>query len=87
MQRWNGKATFVGVAWSGNEAEFQTFIDEHGLTFPQISDPSGEVFARFSVSSQPAFAVVDPSGNVSQLFGAADPATLDSVIQQAIDGA
>ena len=54
----------VGVAWSGSEGEFQEFVDRHGLTFPQISDPSGEVFSRFGVAYQPAFAIVTADGEV-----------------------
>ena len=27
----------MGVAWTGSDEDFQGFIDEHGLTFPQIT--------------------------------------------------
>ena len=43
--RWADKAAFVGVANGGDEASFERFIDDHGLTFPQISDASGLIFA------------------------------------------
>jgi peroxiredoxin len=71
---------FVGVAWAGTDAEFQTFIDRHGLTFPQISDTGGAVYERFGIPAQPAFVVVDAAGEVETLFGAVDEATLDGIL-------
>lgn len=61
---------FVGVAWYGDERSFTRFVDEHGLTFPQISDPDGRVFARFGVASQPALVVVSPDGATFTWLGA-----------------
>ena len=70
----------MGVAWFGDDSAFQGFIDEHGLTFPQISDDRGDVFARFEVPSQPALVVVDTDGSVQQLLGAVDEALLDDIL-------
>ena len=83
--RWAGQATFVGVAWTGSEGEFQEFIDRHGLTFPQISDDQADVFTRFGVAAQPALAIVHPDGAVETLLGAADDELLDSLIERALD--
>jgi peroxiredoxin len=71
---------FVGVAWFGDDAAFQGFIDRHGLTFPQISDDPGDVFARFEVPSQPALVIVDTDGQVQQVLGAVDEARLDQLL-------
>jgi len=60
------------VAWSGDEASFQEFIDRHELTFAQISDRPAEVFDRFGVVAQPAAAIVAPGGEVTMLTGRAD---------------
>ncbi len=67
---------FVGVAWFGDDDSFQGFMSKHGLTFPQVSDDAGEVFARFGVPSQPAFVVVRPDGSVEQYLGAIEPEEL-----------
>jgi peroxiredoxin len=75
----------VGVAWTGTDAEFQEFIDRHGLTFPQISDDAADVYRRFDVAAQPALAIIRPDGEVETLFGAADGELLDSLIQRALD--
>ncbi len=54
------------------------------MTFPQINDSAAEVFTRFEVPTQPAFALVLPDGEVQTLFGAADEALLDSLISDAL---
>ena len=59
---------------------FQGFIDRHGLTFPQISDDPGDVFARFEVPGQPALVIVDTDGRVQQILGAIDEARLDQLL-------
>lgn len=78
--RWADKAAFVGVANGGDEASFERFIDDHGLTFPQISDASGLIFARFSVPIQHAVVVVSPSGEVETMLGAVDEARLEELL-------
>ena len=73
-------ATFVGVAWTGNDDSFQAFIDEHGLTFPQISDDPGDVFDRFGVSYQPALVIVNTDGSTELVAGAVDEELLGQII-------
>lgn len=79
-----GRATFIGVAWSGGEAEFQEFVDRHGLTFPQISDEPGEVFARFDLVYQPAAVIVAPDGSVETLIGEADGEAISAAVDAAL---
>jgi len=81
--RWAGRAQFVGVAWAGDDAEFAEFIDRHALTFPQISDPAGEIYDRFEVPIQPALAVVDVDGEVTTFFGAIDGEQIDAALTAA----
>lgn len=82
-KQWAGKAHFVGVAWAGSDDDFQGFIDDHQLTFPQISDPDGAVFGRFQIPGNPAVAVVNLEGLVNQQLGAIEPAMLDEIITAA----
>lgn len=77
---------FVGVAWYGDDASFQGFVDKHGLTFPQISDDPGDVFARFGVPQQPAMALIDAAGAVQVSLGAVEEATLDAALTAALAG-
>jgi len=56
------------------------------LSFPQISDDPGTVFARFGVPAQPALVVVSPNGEAQVLLGAVDDENLQSVLAQASGG-
>lgn len=76
-------ANFVGVAWTGSDESFQGFIDEHGLTFPQISDDPADVFDRFGISYQPAFVIVNTDGSTETIAGAVDEELLDQIISEA----
>ncbi|HQY15851.1 MAG: redoxin domain-containing protein [Acidimicrobiaceae bacterium] len=82
-QRWEGRVDFVGVAWTGDDAAFQAFIDEHELTFPQLSDDPGAVFAHFGVPAQPAFVIVEADGSATTLLGAVDEGSLDDALAAA----
>ncbi len=77
------RATFVGVAWTGSDDSFQGFIDEHGLTFPQISDDPGKVFDRFGVAYQPALVIVNTDGSTELVAGAVDEQLLGQIISEA----
>jgi peroxiredoxin len=72
----------IGVAWSGTDAAFEEFVARHRLTFPQISDDAGAVFAYYDVASQPALVVIDPDGAVVTRFGAVE-STLDDLLRDA----
>lgn len=78
--RWADKVAFFGVASGGDDSSFQRFVDDHGLTFPQISDASGEIFGQFSISVQHAVVVVDHSGRVETMLGAVDEAQLEQLL-------
>ena len=67
------------MAWHGTDEEFQGFIDEHGLTFPQISDDEAIVYDRFEIPVQPALVVIDAAGDVQTLYGSVDDELLDMV--------
>jgi len=71
------------VAWTGDDDSFQDFIDEHGLTFPQISDDPGTVYERFDVAFQPALAIVKTDGSVESVAGLIDDTLLDQIISEA----
>jgi hypothetical protein len=73
-----------GVAWAGDEGAFQAFVDRHALTFPQINDEDGAVFAHFRVSAQPALVLVGADGEITKLLGAVDEASLDAALADLI---
>ena len=71
------------VAWTGDDDDFQGFIDKHSLTFPQISDNYGDVFSRFDVSYQPAMVIVKADGSIESIAGAVNGDLLDQIISEA----
>jgi peroxiredoxin len=75
---------FIGVAWYGDQASFQGFVDKYSLSFPQLSDNPGAVFSRFDVPAQPALVVIDRTGKVKTLLGAVEPDALDHVLTAAL---
>ncbi|MEO5724131.1 MAG: redoxin domain-containing protein [Ilumatobacteraceae bacterium] len=85
-KQWAGRVDFVGVAWTGDDASFQGFIDKYSLSFPQISDDLGVVFAHFGVPAQPALVVVKPNGDAHVLLGAVDDPSLQSELAKAAAG-
>jgi hypothetical protein len=52
------------------------------LTFPQISDDRGDVFARFGVAYQPAMAIVKADGSIESIAGAVNGELLDQIISE-----
>ena len=66
---------------------FQDFIDEHGMTFPQLSDDPGDVYERFDVAYQPALVVVQADGTTETVAGALDEDLLDQIISESVDSA
>ena len=72
------------MAWTGSDDDFRGFIDDHGLTFPQISDDLGAVFSRFDVAYQPAMVIVKADGSIESIAGAVNGDLLDQIISEAI---
>lgn len=62
--------TFVGVAGLGETAAMQSFVRDYEVgAFTHLADLDGEVWKRFGVVQQPAYAFVDDSGKVTVVRG------------------
>ncbi|MDA2958515.1 MAG: hypothetical protein O3A28_02165 [Actinomycetota bacterium] len=72
--------TILGVAWSGDDRTYADFIDEGGLTFPQIDDTIGSVYDRFGIPYQPAAVLLQPDGTVTTIRQAIDLATISELV-------
>jgi peroxiredoxin len=81
---WAGQVDIVGVAWNGTESAMQDFVDRHGLTFTNLRDSSGEVFARFGVPVQPAWVFVDTEGTAALTIGALSSEQLDAELARLV---
>ena len=72
--------TILGVAWSGDDRTYAEFIDEGGLTFPQIDDTIGAVYDQFGIPYQPAAVLLQPDGTVTTIRQAIDIATISELV-------
>ena len=71
-----GKVSIIGVTWSGSASSYEAFIARHGLSFPNIDDSDGELFARLGVVGQPAWAMVKANGEAEVMMGVLSDAEL-----------
>ena len=55
----------------------QDFVNENGLSFTNINDEAGEVFARFNVPYQPAWVFIAKDGTVTTRIGVISDEQLD----------
>ena len=55
----------------------QDFVNENGLSFTNINDEAGEVFARFNVPYQPAWVFITKDGTVTTRIGVISDEELD----------
>jgi len=63
------RVTVIGVAWAGTETDYRGFVDRHGLSFANIADTEGEVYARYGVPYQPAWVFLGTDGSSRVLRG------------------
>ena len=67
----------TGVAWNGSGGDMQDFVNENGLSFTNINDEPGEIFARFNVPYQPAWVFITKDGTVTTRIGVLSDEELD----------
>ena len=60
----------------------QEFITKHQLTFPNIKDNDGVIFAQFDVAYQPAWVFVQQDGTFETNLGAMDEVTLTAMLEK-----
>ncbi|HJL17821.1 MAG TPA: peroxiredoxin [Sandaracinaceae bacterium LLY-WYZ-13_1] len=78
-------AVVIGVS-TDDVASHARFAEEHELPFTLLSDPAGEILARYGVPSRMGMAarvtfVIGPDGRVARVFEDVDPAVhVDEVV-------
>jgi thiol-disulfide isomerase/thioredoxin len=81
-------AVFVGVNYRDDTAAARAYLEEFGVAYPSLEDPSGSIAYRFGVPYLPATVVVDATGELRfRAVGALDEATLRSLIDRASSAA
>lgn len=63
--------TILGVAWKGDDEQYQAFLDRHDIGFiPHLRDDTGEIFSSFGVRYQPGWVFLDDDGTADVHPGA-----------------
>lgn len=77
----------LGVDVEDLPASARKFIDKHGLTYPNVRDPSDATKLRYEVGSLPETFVIDPDGRIAlkHIGQLTDPAQLTTAIDQLLD--
>jgi len=60
----------------------QEFVAKHQLTFTNIKDNDGLVFAQFDVAYQPAWVFIQQDGTFQTNLGAMDEVTLTAMLEK-----
>ncbi len=60
----------------------QDFVNENGITFTNINDGPGEIFARFNVPYQPAWVFIAKDGTVTTRIGVISDSELDEELNR-----
>ena len=60
----------------------QEFVAKHQLTFANIKDNEGLVFAQFDVAYQPAWVFIQQDGTSETNLGAMDEVTLSKMLNK-----
>jgi hypothetical protein len=72
----------VGVAWAGNQSSYGSFVERHGLTFVNLDDTAGDIYAKYKVPYQPAWVFVAKDGSATSRIGAVGDSELSQLIQE-----
>ncbi len=83
-KQYGDQVALVGVAWNGTEDEMQGFVDKYAITFQNLNDQTGELFAHFGVPSQPAWVFVNAAGEVDGFLGALEPEVMASAFERVL---
>lgn len=81
-KQFDGKVQIIGVAWNGTEQFMQEFIDKHKITFANINDNDGLIFAKFEVPYQPAWVFIQQDGTSQTSIGAMDEVALSTALNK-----
>jgi thiol-disulfide isomerase/thioredoxin len=74
---------FLGIDFKDDPAAARTYLDEFGVTYPSVADPSGRLAHEFGIPYLPATILVDPGGQMRFLMVGAQP---EDVVREHVDG-
>ncbi|WP_243027810.1 TlpA family protein disulfide reductase [Thermus albus] len=84
-RRYKDQVLFLGINTQDKEGEALRFIQQFGLTFPQVFDPRGRVGVDYGMYGVPETFVIDGEGRVVvRHAGAIDEATLEKYLKEVL---
>jgi cytochrome c biogenesis protein CcmG/thiol:disulfide interchange protein DsbE len=85
-ERWRDRGVIViGVNTQDFDGDARRFVDEYGLTYPNVKDGSGSTLGHFGVGGLPETYFVDRQGRiVSRLIAAVEADELERSIELAV---
>lgn len=76
---------FLGVDANDLSADGRDFLEEHGITYPNVHDGEGSMLGRYGIPAMPETMFIDRQGRVAAyIAGPVDAATLEQSIQKAL---
>lgn len=76
---------FLGVDYRDDEAAARAFVNEFGLKYPSVSDPSGSLAYDFELIGFPTTFIIDPTGTIRYRFvGYLDEAVLEDAVDDVL---
>lgn len=80
-----GRAVVLGVASDDSRDDAQGFLDEFGLTYPNVLDTTGEIGVRLGLAGFPTTYFFDVDGNLTaRVLGGVSEQQLASMIDDAL---
>lgn len=70
------------MAWAGNQSSYQSFEERHGLTFTNLDDTAGDIYAKYKVPYQPAWVFIAKDGHATTRIGTVGDSELSQLIQE-----
>ena len=76
---------FLGIDYRDDEVAARAFVDEFGLEYPSVSDPSGSLAYDFELIGFPTTNIIDPAGTIRYRFvGYLDEAVLENAVNDVL---
>lgn len=82
-KQFGSQAQFLGIVFEDTEDNAQGFLQDMGLSFPQLIDPKSRISVDYGVSGVPETYFITPDGVImTKHVGPIDPQTLTQRIQE-----
>jgi cytochrome c biogenesis protein CcmG, thiol:disulfide interchange protein DsbE len=77
---------FVGIDYWDSIAEGRKFVDKHGVTYPVVRDPGGNVADRYGVTGTPETFFIDRQGRIvgSHILGPINQGSNQALFRESI---